>query len=54
MSFGSTDVYTVFGQNAHKSYCNCVCEFKKNLLSEFLGTYVFMPLLDLYDIDFHV
>jgi hypothetical protein len=54
MSFGTPSVYTVFHSITRESYSIKDCEIKKKLLSGNLGTSVFMPLLDLYDIDFHV
>jgi len=54
MSFGDTSIYTVFVKMRRDSCLTWDCDFKKNLLSQYWGTSVFMPVLDLYDIDFHV
>ena len=54
MSFVHPSIYTDFRLIPPESYLVKDCDFPKNLLSVFLGTWVFMPLLDLYDIDFHV
>ena len=47
-------IYTVSSPIREECYRACHCAFRKILLCRLLRNWVFMPLLDLYDIDFHV
>lgn len=47
-------IYTVSRPIREECYRACHCAFRKILLCALLRNWVFMPLLDLYDIDFHV